>query len=759
MWRPKSKQNSPSSQPVSPSVENKGTLLPNSTLSQNQESAISENAAGLRQQGTGTGKASPAESDEEVANQVLTDTLSVEGIISSIPEKDEKQKSIQETGVDNIGEANISTENKMISDTLTFYGNPEGVPEEALASKFGKQEVASQVNDSQGVEKSVGQNQAFGRYRLLQELGRGAMGVVYLAEDTELQRQVALKIPSFYSGCSPQIIERFHYEAQAAAKIHHPNICPVYDVGQVDGQHYLTMAYLEGQNLADYLTNQKTLNLPEAVFLVQRLAKAIGEAHRRGVIHRDLKPANIMIDSRGEPIIMDFGLAHLATGSGDRLTQEGQAMGTPAYMSPEQIRGDIQAMSPRSDIFSLGVILFELLTGRLPFEGNLHSVLMRIVTEPPPTLTSVRGDLDPRIDSICSKAMAKHPDDRFATAFDFASALDDCLQTKPIPAATSIVSAPVVGPSMSRHWKALALSLTGLVGIILGTYQGFSGALPPVNNPVLDPPLHQPITTPIKGENPATEIPAIPLPSDFVENNPEQKLPVVTKKLAIQTLEIHLQRKSQVSGYQVLADRNLPLIDGDKVQVHVHLQGSQYVYLYWYDALGRPARLWPEKLSQQQPVSEVWVPDLAEDPQKQKWFVIGSDRGPEFALAFTSETPMTEEEIRNFEDIYLAVGTYHADGRLHTITPGRERALTGIVESPKSKAVRVIEDGKTLMCLLVPSQRYGQLVDISPDKLEKERGLVGQVESAKNVALEIKEFSQFLLERFGTYQGLLFPHE
>lgn len=267
---------------------------------------------------------------------------------------------------------------------------------------------------------------AFGRYQLRQLLGKGGMGTVYLAHDPQLDRQVALKIPSLAGAANPELTERFLREARAAATLVHPNICPVFDVGQCGGVFYLTMCYIEGTSLAAVLRSRGPYPAAEAATVVQQLALAMQEAHDQGIIHRDLKPANIMIDRRGAPIIMDFGLARrvVAGGTADRLTHSGVLIGTPAYMSPEQVDGDLNAMGAGCDIYSLGVILYELLTGRLPFEGSFGTLIAQIVSDPPPPPSALRPDLDPALEAVCLRALAKNPADRYPSMKDFAAALD-----------------------------------------------------------------------------------------------------------------------------------------------------------------------------------------------------------------------------------------------------------------------------------------------------------------------------------------------
>ena len=225
----------------------------------------------------------------------------------------------------------------------------------------------------------------FGRYRIVKQLGRGGMGTVYLAQDTQLgDRPVALKVPLVHPDEQSAYWERFHREARAAATLHHPNICSVYDVGSIDGILFLAMAFIEGQPLNQRIRAGPPPPTGEAARLIRALALALAEAHEHGVVHRDLKPGNVIIDQRGEPVIMDFGLAWIDKGDASRLTQTGDVLGTPAYMPPEQVTGDTKLMGPRSDIYSLGVILYELLTGQVPFTGSSGMVLAKVLTEAPP---------------------------------------------------------------------------------------------------------------------------------------------------------------------------------------------------------------------------------------------------------------------------------------------------------------------------------------------------------------------------------------
>ena len=269
----------------------------------------------------------------------------------------------------------------------------------------------------------------FGRYRVLKLLGRGGMGSVYLAHDTQLDRPVALKIPNIEAAEGSQVLERFLREARSAATIRHANICPLYEIGEIDGVPYLTMAFIDGKPLSAFVA-AKPLALRQVALLVRKLAQALAEAHKCGVIHRDLKPANIMIDKNSEPIIMDFGLARRSRGGDVRLTQQGAMMGTPAYMPPEQISGHVEAMGPASDVYSLGVVLYELLTGQLPFHGDVMAILSQALLDEPPPPSKFRSDVAPDLEAICLKAMAKKIEDRYASMNDMATALLEHLRGK-----------------------------------------------------------------------------------------------------------------------------------------------------------------------------------------------------------------------------------------------------------------------------------------------------------------------------------------
>jgi formylglycine-generating enzyme required for sulfatase activity len=293
----------------------------------------------------------------------------------------------------------------------------------------------------------------FGRYRIVRQVGAGGMGAVYLAEDTVLGRRVALKVPHF-DCAGPEVIERFYREARVAAGIEHPHVCPIYDVGQIDGIHYLTMPFIEGTPLSQRVGADGPWPPRDAVELVHKLALAIEVMHRRQVIHRDLKPGNVLLRPGGEPVLMDFGLARSFIDQDQRLTGSGVLVGTPAYMSPEQVRGEQEALGPGTDVYSLGVILYELLTGVLPFTGPLHTLFAKILEAAPGPPSERRPGLDSGLDALCLKALAKDPADRYGSMAEFAQALEEYLRQAELPPAVP-GPAPGTGPAPAAGDPAL----------------------------------------------------------------------------------------------------------------------------------------------------------------------------------------------------------------------------------------------------------------------------------------------------------------
>ena len=263
----------------------------------------------------------------------------------------------------------------------------------------------------------------FGRFELISPLGSGGFGTVYLADDTQLGRRVALKIPRVNDGN-----RRFLTEARAAAKLQHTHIVTVHDCGELDGWLYIVSAYIEGTDLARAVKTQK-LSLRRLVTWIRDAARALAYSHAQGVIHRDIKPGNLLIDAAGQIHVADFGLARRVEDASS-LTTDGSLLGTPAYMSPEQAAGRTADVGPASDQYSLAIVLYELLTGRVPFRGNVQQVLQKVANQVPPPPWGYNPSVPVELDAICQRALAHQPQQRYPDLNAFADDLDRWLQLR-----------------------------------------------------------------------------------------------------------------------------------------------------------------------------------------------------------------------------------------------------------------------------------------------------------------------------------------
>ena len=269
-----------------------------------------------------------------------------------------------------------------------------------------------------------------GRYEVKSELGRGGMATVYLAFDPRFKREVAVKVLPPQLLADPVYRARFEREAQTIAALEHPAIVPVYDYGEEEGQLYLVMRYMPGGSLSEKL-NKGTLLPVEVVHIIARITSALDQVHARGIIHRDLKPGNILFDQYGEAYLSDFGIARLTEAT---TTLTGAAIvGTPAYMSPEQARGDLD-IDGRSDLYAVGAIIFQMLSGKLPYESTTPlGLAMKHITDPVPSINQVRPDLPPTFDRVIETAMAKDRTERFQSGKELANALNAVTEGKALP--------------------------------------------------------------------------------------------------------------------------------------------------------------------------------------------------------------------------------------------------------------------------------------------------------------------------------------
>jgi WD40 repeat protein len=305
----------------------------------------------------------------------------------------------------------------------------------------------------------------FGDYELIGEIARGGMGVVYRTRQVSLNRSVALKLILSSQLASAVDVKRFHVEAEAAANLDHPNIVPIYEVGVHQGQHYFSMKLIEGKSLASRV-DELIADPRTAARLVAMVARAVHHAHQRGIIHRDLKPSNILIDRDGQPHVTDFGLAKRIEAD-SRLTQSGAIMGTPSYMPPEQATGRVGSLTTAVDVYALGAILYELLTGRPPFQaGSVMDTLIQVMEQEPPPPRSINPRANRDLETIALKCLEKDPARRYASAEAVADDLERWLKDEPIKARP--VSAPERAVKWVRRRPAIAALSTMIVVLTLG---------------------------------------------------------------------------------------------------------------------------------------------------------------------------------------------------------------------------------------------------------------------------------------------------
>ncbi len=373
--------------------------------------------------------------------------------------------------------------------------------------------------------------QMLGPYRIMNQIGKGGMATVYKAYQASVDRYVAIKVLPSQLAESKEFAARFQQEARIIAKLEHPHILPVFDYGESDGVAYLVMRYLDAGTLKDRMEAGRPLPLPEIDRIFTQLTDALSYAHGRGVVHRDLKPSNALIDSQGNIFLTDFGIAKLLESASPRLTQTDAILGTPAYISPEQAQS--KPVDQRSDIYSLGIILYEMATGSVPFTADTPlAVLFKHITDPLPPPSSLKPDIHPSIEKVILKALAKEPGYRFATVAEFLRAWKRALEERetfraaPQPVPSSIPPRPIPSaPTPPRPAPAKrAASQTGgraawIFGCLAGACLLFAIAGGGVlafnwqNIPLLNPPTETstPTQTPSPIPPTATFTPTVPV--------------------------------------------------------------------------------------------------------------------------------------------------------------------------------------------------------------------------------------------------------
>jgi serine/threonine protein kinase len=479
-----------------------------------------------------------------------------------------------------------------------------------------------------------------GRYEIRTELGHGGMGTVYRAFDTQLEREVALKLPNCDPQREPAVVARFLQEGKAAARIQHPHVCPIYDAGCVGGTYFLVMALIEGESLTQRI-RQRPLAPEDASQLIRKLAAALQVVHEQGIVHRDIKPSNVMVTPQGEPLLMDFGLARRLDDA-NRQTVSGMLVGTIPYMSPEQVNGE--PADRRSDVYSLGVVFYELLAGQLPFQGKLTDLLLQIGQAEPVRPSRWRPGLNPQLEAVCLKAMAKRPEDRYQSAAELAAALQENPTQRKTP------------PSRSRR-RSITVWLAGLVALAV------VAVLPALWQRPASPPGW-------------TVVP--PPPVDRAEPR-------------ILGFTVELQRRDDRGPSRPLSPSAFPLRDGDRVQFHVSLTAKAYVYMYWFDHAGQPLRLYPPpgvSLAEQWKTDQVMVPRGAYAGAYSEWMSLRDMRGAETVFVGVSDEPRLEADLRQLESSYQVPSRLGPGVRLAVFShpeaeAGPVRGLGEFVISPK----------------------------------------------------------------------------
>jgi predicted Ser/Thr protein kinase len=455
-----------------------------------------------------------------------------------------------------------------------------------------------------------------GRYSIKRTLGSGSFGLVYHCFDEDLKRDVAIKVPHGKSSASQNRIKEFLHEAQSAARLKHAGIVTVLDTSQTaDGRVFIVYEFIPGNTLQDRLEDGKYA-FADAARWTAEVAEALHHAHKQGIVHRDIKPANVLVDAEGKTHIADFGLAKLD----DQFFKDdtGRVLGTLAYMSPEQAAGRSHWATPQTDIYSLGVMLYQLLTRKLPFSstGTATDVLEQIKQRIPPPPRTVDDRIPVALEEICLRAMAKSPADRYRTAADVAAALRSAMSTAP--------------PSRRGMWYALAAGgvAAAVAFAVWGPWRKHETGR-----------AHAGVTRSISGAETSAIAKAVATQLGALNLN----VPQGTAYLDV----YYLPTDEQGTPQRLRGSKIVPR-EGDRIKFKAIVKDDvpRYMYLYWYDTEGRPQRLWPKNPADQEKVTRMTEPAADND-----WWALDASRGDEMVLVFVRDEPLTADQLAEFEQL------------------------------------------------------------------------------------------------------------